>query len=344
MEAVPIPTNIDFTLASKIDRLLYDGLNVTDINGTILVKDGRVILDNEFQLLKGKFTIAGAYNTDDIEEPAFDFSLGIANLSIPEAFRSFETVKKLAPVAEKMTGNFSTDFKLSGVLDAAMNPQYDRLSGSGLLEIAQASLEDMKSLQALTLVSKLGDSDGIVAIKDVLMSAELKDGRVFLDPFDIKIGSYETNVSGSNGIDGSLDYLLKMDVPANAVTSTITSSISQLVGQSVPGGSDMILRLKMGGTYDKPVPTLDGIETKEGTNIKSAVTDQVKDEIDKKTAEVKEEAEAVKDSLVAEGKDKLNEAKEQVKGEAKNAVNKEIDKAKDQLKNLFKKKKKKKNN
>ena len=342
MEAVEIPKNIDFTLASKIDRLVYDGLDITNLNGTILVKDGQVILDNEFELLKGQFSIAGAYATENIEEPTFDFKLGIANLSIPEAFKSFESVQKFAPVAQKMTGSFSTDFALSGVLDAAMNPQYDRLTGSGLLEIAQASLENMKSLQALTLVSKLGDSDGIVALKDVLMSAELRDGRVYLEPFDVKIGSYQTNIAGSNGIDGSLDYDLRMDVPSSSVTSSITSTLTQFVGESIPANSDMVLRINMGGTYDDPKPTLAGVETKQGQSIQSSVKDQVKTQVKEQKDAAAEEAKAVKDSLVNEGKTKINETKEQIKDQTKETVTKEVDKVKDQIKNLFKKKKKKK--
>ncbi|MEL6556906.1 MAG: AsmA-like C-terminal region-containing protein [Bacteroidota bacterium] len=344
LEPVAIPKNIDFVLASTIDQLVYDGLSITDMTGDIIVRDGKVTLNNEFNLLKGQFTIAGDYSTDDIDKPAFNFKLGIADLSIPEAFKNFESVQKFAPIAKKMTGDFSTDFNVSGFLDGQMNPIYSELSGAGLLEIAEASLENMKSLQALTLVSKLGDSDGIVALKDVLMSAELKDGRVSLKPFDIKIGSYNTNVSGSSGIDGSLDYDMRMDVPANAVTSNVTSTIASLTKQSFNTQSDLVLRINMGGTYDQPKPTLAGVETKAGKSIQSEVKDQITAKVDEKKNEVAEEAKAVKDSLVATGKTKLDSAKNEVKQETKNAVTKEVDKAKDKIKSLFKKKKKKKNN
>lgn len=339
IEPVQIPKNIDFALASSIDKLVYDGLNITDMKGNIYIKDGKVILNNDFNLLKGKFTIAGAYNTDNVDKPAFDFKLGIKNLSIPEAFKNFESIQKFAPLAKKMTGDFSTDFNVSGFLDGQMNPIYSELSGAGILEIAEASLENMKSLQALTLVSKLGDSDGIVALKDVLMSAKLKDGRVFLDPFDIKIGSYKTNVSGSSGIDGSLNYDMRMLVPSSSITTSITSTLSGLTNQAIGTKSDLVLKINMGGTYDKPIPTLAGVETKEGQNIKTAVKNQVKTKVDDKKNEIKGEVKSLKDSLVTTGKTKLDSAKSEVKEGTKKVITKEVDKAKDKIKNLFKKKK-----
>ena len=339
LKAVAIPKNIDFVLASTIDKLVYDGLNITDMTGDIIVRDGKVTLNNNFNLLKGKFTIVGNYNTDNIDKPAFNFKLGIADLSIPEAFKNFESVQKFAPIAKKMTGDFSTDFNISGFLDGQMNPIYSQLSGAGLLQIAEATLENMRSLQALTLVSKLGDSDGIVTLKDVLMSAELKDGRVFLEPFDIKIDKYKTNIAGSSGIDGSLDYNMRMEVPSNSVTSTFTSALTSLTKQSVNNQSDLILKINMGGTYDKPKPTLMGVETKEGKSLQTEVKDQVKTKVDEKKNEVKQEVKTVKDSLVNTGKTKLDSVKNEVKQETKDAVTKEVDKAKDKIKNLFKKKK-----
>jgi len=330
-------------LSSSIDELIYDNLNITDAKGKILIKNGEVILDDlGFLLLDGKFMLTGVYDPRDIENPAFGFSMDIQDLSIPKAFKNFESVKKLVPIAEKMTGKFSTDFAMNGTLDQAMNPRYDQLSGKGILQVAQASLENLKSLQKLSAVSKLGDSDGIVALNDVLMSAEVKDGRVSVEPFDIKVGTYQTNVAGSSGIDGSLDYDLRMKVPANAVTNTVTSSLSQLTGQSLSGANDLVLRINMGGTFIDPKPKLAGVETAAGTTVQAAVKQQIKAKVDEKKKELEKEVAAKKDSLLNEGKDKVKDVKDDVKDKAKDALDKELDKAKDKLKGLFKKRKKKK--
>jgi hypothetical protein len=78
--------------------------------------------------------------------------------------------------------------------------------------VAQASLKDSKLISGITSLTKL-DNTSEVTMKDVLMSATIKEGRLSVKPFDVKFGSYKTTVAGSTGIDGSLDYKLKMDVP-----------------------------------------------------------------------------------------------------------------------------------
>ena len=42
---------------------------------------------------------------------------------------------------------------------------------------------------------------------------QIRDGRLFVEPFDVKLGGTTMNVSGSNGIDQSLQYALGLRVP-----------------------------------------------------------------------------------------------------------------------------------
>lgn len=344
MAIVVIPKNIDFTLNSSLDEIIYDNLTLTNAKGALLVKNGEVIMDGlNFNMLDGTFTMDGAYSTVDPEVPTFDFKLGIKELSIAQAYKAFSTVQVLAPVAEKMTGKFSTDFSIGGVLGEDMMPLYDQLTGDGLLNIASAAVADMKLLSAVSSVSNLSQKDGQLQLNDVLMFAEIKDGRVHLKPFDVSLGGYKTNISGSNGIDGSLNYDLKMDVPNGAVGQAVTNAISSFAGKTfAANNSDLVMRFNVGGVYDDPKVRLAGIETKEGTSIGSSVKAEVTEVIDEKKAEIAEEVNATKDSLVNQGKEIVSDAKDEVKDEIKDATKDEIDKAKDKLKGLLGKKKKKK--
>ena len=46
------------------------------------------------------------------------------------------------------------------------------------------------------------------------MSATISNGRLSVKPFDVKFGDIGTTISGSSGLDQSLDYSMKMMVPA----------------------------------------------------------------------------------------------------------------------------------
>ncbi|MDA0196291.1 MAG: hypothetical protein O2887_01650 [Bacteroidetes bacterium] len=354
LEVIRVPTNIDFLLKSNIGQILYDNLTIKDLKGDILVKDGAVRMQGVgFNLLDGKFELDGAYMTAGLENPVFDFDFKIKEMSIAQSFQAFNTVQKLAPIAEKMTGKFSTDFRMGGELGNDMMPLYDKLQGAGLLNIAQAAYKgDMKVLSAVSSATKLTSLSntadaGQITIKDLLMQTEIKDGRVHFQPFNLGIGGFQSTLSGSNGIDGSMDYIMKMDVPTGALAGAANNLLSSLTGGKPVVGDKVRLNLGVLGTYDDPKVKLLGTESAGGTSTQQVVKAKLQAEINQK----KEEAEAKIKQEIADQKAKAEEAakaeakkaaeavKEQVGDEVKDAVGDKADEAKDAVKSLFKKKK-----
>lgn len=345
LEVVRIPTDIDFVLTSKIDVIKYEDLDLKNFDGEVVIRDGALNLNEVgFNLLDGSFVMNGAYESAPaLEKPLYNFDFKIKELSIPSAFQSFVSVQKLVPVAEKMNGKFSTDLRIGGSLGSDMMPVYEDMQGAGLLEIANASLENVKLLSAISNVSKLNQDDGEVTLWDVLMSIEIKDGRIHVAPFDFTIGGRTATVSGSSGVDGSLDYAMSMDVPSGQVGQALNSAISSLAGVNNAVGKDITLNLGIGGTYDDPSvkllsakPGADG----EQTTVKAAVKEKVQQEVDEKKAEIKQELDAKKEEAKEEVQQKVDAAKEEVKQEVEEKKEEVKDKAKDAVKDLFNRKKK----
>ncbi len=356
LEVIRIPENIDFVLASQIDMIKYDTWELKDFGGKVIIREGAMKFEKAgFDLMDGHFELNGAYETAEaLENPLFNFDFGIEGLSIASAYQSFNTVKKLAPMAEKMTGKFSTDFKLNGSLAQDMMPIYEDMQGAGLVNIAQASLKDVKLLSAVSEVSKLKQEDGEVTLKDVLLSMEIKDGRIWVEPFDFKIGGRKATVAGSTGVDGSLNYAMSMDVPSGQVGEALNSVISGFAGIDNAIGQDITMNLGIEGSYDKPkVKLLSAKPTGSGgsSSLKAQLKDQANAELDKQKEEAKAQLEEKKDEVKAEVEEKVDEAKaaaeekvdetkEELKEEAEEKVDEVKDKAKDAVKDLFGKKKK----
>lgn len=323
---VEIPKNIDFRIEANLKEVLYTNMVLQQVKGVAYAKNG--ILDIEgisFNSLGGSFSLEGIYDTRDMEKPKFDLMLGIKDLAFKEAYKTFNTIKKLAPVAEKIDGNFSTDFRLHGLLAEDMTPNYSTLLGKGVIKVAQASLKDSKVISGVTSLTKMKDSDGI-SIKDLLVQAEVKDGRLHVKPFDVNIAGNKTTVSGSNGIDGSLDYLLKMNINAGAAGAAINSLISSVGGTS-SNSSSIKLNLKVGGSYENPKVSMAGSEAGESTssNTKAAIETKVSEEVDKAKAEAERKAKEETEKLKKEAEKKAKEEAEKLKK-----------KAKDKAKDLFK--------
>ena len=295
---IPVPRNIDFVLSSNIKAVKLMDFNITNASGDIIVKDGVANLNGlRFDMLGGNFVVTGAYNTRDIEHPKYDFGLKIDNMSIQQAASSFSIVKTFAPIAGLVQGKFSTDFKVDGELLKNMMPNMATVDGDGLIKIAQASLKDSKLLSGITSLTKLDDTDD-VTLKDVLMSASIDDGKLSVKPFDVSLGNYKTTVSGSTQLDGTIDYNLKMDVPAGKLGTQFNTLISKYSGQQTDPNSTIPLTIALVGKYNDPKPTL--VMDEQTEQVKEAVKEAAKEEGTKaieKAVEGTKAEEIVKDIL-----------------------------------------------
>jgi hypothetical protein len=367
LEVVRIPENVLFNMNASIGKVMYNNLEMKDVKSGLIVKDGKVSLDNaNMKTLNGTVGLKGSYDSKP-EKPLFDFGFKVKDISIPASFQSIDMIKKLAPIAEEMNGLLSTDFSMAGALGSDMMPDYATLTGGGLIQIIQASLDGdsqiMSGLTSLTKLSKISTA----TLDKIKMSAEIKDGRLFVKPFDVNLGSYKTTIEGSTGIDGSINYTMGMDVPAGQIGTQLNSLVSQVTGGKVTAGGDNIrLNIGLGGTYSKPEFGLRSVGASDGTNIKSAVTASVQAQVDAKKEEAKQqintkvdqakdsanvvldakkaELKAQADSLLKSQKDSLAANLATKAGVNKDSVDKKLEdakkKAESAIKGLLKKKKK----
>jgi hypothetical protein len=273
---IPVPRNVDFVLSSNIKTAKFMDFTITNATGDIIVRDGVANLNGlRFDMLGGNFVVDGAYNTKDLAHPAYDLGLKIDNMSIQQAANSFSIIKTYAPIAGLVTGKFSTNFKIDGELLKNMMPNMATVDGSGVIKIAQAALKDSKIISSITSLTKLSDTDD-VTLKNVLMSATIEDGRLSVKPFDVNFGNYKTTVSGSSQLDGTIDYDLKMDVPAGKLGTQFNALLSKYTGQKSDSNSTIPVTIALGGKYNDPKPSL--VMDEQAGQVKDAVKEAAKEE------------------------------------------------------------------
>jgi len=275
---IPIPDNIDFTLKSSVNTVKMMDYTMTNASGNIVLRNGIANLSGlHFGMLGGNFIVNGTYSAKDLKHPKYDLDLKIDKLSIQQAANSFSMIKSYVPIAGLINGDFSTDFKLNGELTQQMTPNLASLNGGGLVKVAQAALTKSSFVSGLTSLTKL-DNGGQVSMKDVLMSASIQNGRFSVKPFDVTIGSYATTISGSTGLDMSLDYSLKMMVPAGQLGSQAQSLLNQYTGSTQP--TDKIpVTIGVGGTVKNPSTKLIATEQKKQVEeaAKTVVTEKTQE-------------------------------------------------------------------
>jgi phosphatidate phosphatase PAH1 len=212
------------------------------------------------------------------------------------------------------------------------------VNGRGLIKVAQAALTQSKLVSGITSLTKLDNSDQ-VTLKDVLMSAAIKDGELSVKPFDVKFGEYKTNISGSTSLDGSINYLLKMNVPAGKLGSQLQGFINKNTGTN-NSTSEIPVTIALGGNYKDPKTSLLMDEQKQ--QVTQAVT-AVAEEKSKQAVQGILEGEKPKDvlnNILNPKKDTTNAAVGAPADSTKTDLKQETQKAlENKLQNLLKKKK-----
>jgi hypothetical protein len=69
-----------------------------------------------------------------------------------------------------------------------------------------------------------------VKAKDLNIDFTITDGRVNTKPFNIKLGDYVMNLSGSTGLDQTIDYRGKITIPESAGVASKIGTVDMTIG------------------------------------------------------------------------------------------------------------------
>lgn len=240
MGVIRVPENIDFRMQAAFRELLFDKMTLTDGKGTLLVRNGTVDMRNlSFNTMGGSVTMNGAYAAPQKKQPELNAAFDMRNISFAQAYQDLGLVQQLAPIFAGLKGNFSGNLQIDTPLDATMSPVMSAVQGKGALSTKDLSLSGVKFIdQVADIVKKPSLKE--IKVKDLNIDFEIKDGRVTTKPFDLKLGDYNMNLSGSTGLDQTIDYTGKITMPADGIASKL-------------GTVDMTI----GGTFTSPKVGID---------------------------------------------------------------------------------------
>ncbi|MBB6326482.1 hypothetical protein FHS59_002110 [Algoriphagus iocasae] len=335
MTVIELPENIDFNMSVAANEVIYDNMNLREVKGNMTLRNGVLNFnDASMKTLGGNIGLQGTYDPRDVSAPKFNFSLDIADLSIAEAFKTFNTVKAFAPIAQNLTGKFNSNLSFSGNLGQDMMPLLASLDGSGLLKIAETALRDSKILEGITTLTKLKDANTL-SLKNISIPISIENGVMDVKPFDVKLWDYEANVQGSAGFDGSINYLVNMQIPAGKFGAQANSLLATISGTQVDENTTIPLALNLSGTYNSPKIALAGGNSIE-TLLANALKARVSGESQALQAQATEQFNAAQDSIKKEMKLKAEVVQDSVKKVIESQTNATKDKAVEEAKKLLK--------
>ncbi len=235
-----IPKNIDFNMNVDMDEILFGTIALHNLNGTLAVKEGTADISNlTMHTMGGAAIMNGTYSTAQSESsPRLNASFALNELSFAQTFQELQLIQQMAPIFEKLNGNFSGKIRVDTELDSIMSPKLNTLTASGELRTRNLNLSGVDIIDRIAEATQREELKEI-NVKDLNLDFTIKDGRVTTAPFAINMGNTSLSLSGSTGLDQTIDYKGKLTLPSNS-----TSSINSI-------------GLKIGGKFNSPKITID---------------------------------------------------------------------------------------
>jgi len=320
---IKVPENIDFNFDALIDQFLYNKIKVNNVKGHIIAKNGILSFrETGMDLLGGKIEMNADYDTRDTLKPFMKADMNIESLGIKDAFNTFNTIQMLAPTAKGVNGKVSVRLSYSSQLGRDFMPVISTISGSGKLQSEEVTLVEsavynlMK--QSLKLSNKYSNT-----FKDINASFKVNNGRIYVSPFNTKVGNIKMNISGDQGIDQTLSYVIKTEIPRSELGSSVNSLIDNLSATAAAFGvafkpaDIMKVNVKVTGTFLKPVvtPFFGNTPPDSSAGMKETVKETIKEAVseglDQAKEKAKSEAEIQADKLIREAEEKGRQLREE---------------------------------
>lgn len=238
---IEVPRNIDFQMDAAMKQVVFDQMTFAQMNGKLLVKDGKVDMKNlSMNTLGGNVVMNGYYSTADLTKPQMDANFKLSNLSFTQTYKELNMARQMAPIFENLKGDYSGQLHVLTLLNPDMSPMLPTMQGSGSLSTKDLSLSGVKAIEQIAQAVNKPELKEM-KVKDMTLNFTIKEGRVITQPFDLKLGEYVLNLSGSTGLDQTIDYSGKIKLPASAGGFAKLSTID----------------LKIGGNFTSPKVSLD---------------------------------------------------------------------------------------
>jgi hypothetical protein len=264
-KAMKIPAFLNCTLNAKANTVLYDNLVLKAVSGKLIIQDQKATLENmKTSIFGGTIGMNGFVSTKE-KTPNFKMDLGLNQVDIQQSFTQLDMLKKIAPIAGVINGKLNSSIQLSGNLDAKkMTPDLKTISGdlAGQLLSTTINPSNAEILTELSANLKFIDLKKL-NLNDVKAKLSFKDGKVNVNPFDIKYQDIKVTVGGTHGFDQTMNYNLKLDVPAKYLGTEANKLIAKLSPSDANKLENIPVNAVLIGTFKSPKVT---------TDMKSAVS------------------------------------------------------------------------
>ncbi|MBQ5727038.1 MAG: AsmA family protein [Alistipes sp.] len=229
-EVVRVPDNIDFRMQTSFKEVLFNKMTFTDFNGLLTIKNSKINMQNlSLKTMGGSAVVNGSYATPTGQYPSLNAGFSLSEIGFAQAYNDLDIIRKLAPIFSGLTGNFSGTIRVDTKLDANMDPVINTFNAYGALSTKDLSLQKMPFLDQIADIVKKPSLKN-TKVKDLNIDFTVDKGRVHTKPFTLKVEDYVMVLSGSTGLDQTIDYRGTITIPDSAGKVAKLGTVDMTIG------------------------------------------------------------------------------------------------------------------
>jgi hypothetical protein len=304
---IRFPENIDFAMTVDVERIEFKDLVLENMEGNMQLIGGVAGIEQlQMDVIEGRIVSSGYVDTRG-EFAEVDFNLEMTGMDIPSAYESLVSIKKMLPIARYCRGKANVEMHYHSLMDNTFTPLYESIDAKG--DAFTKGLQFYK-LDEFVPLSQLLNNEKFteMAPDEVDVGFTVRDGRIIFNPFDWEIDQSKFEVSGSHGIDLSMDYKMAMDIAKSDLGTGVNELMQGLTvlaagaGISIPQSDYIKILATIGGTFNRPKFNTDLSENlkSSGEQVRNAVEERITEEVEKVEEQVREELGGQAEKIVAD--------------------------------------------
>ncbi|MGL5682546.1 MAG: AsmA-like C-terminal region-containing protein [Marinifilaceae bacterium] len=245
-----IPNNIDLELTTNIKQLIFDRLEIKNIDGNIHLSDRVARLSNlTMNMLNGQLKLNGAYSSKNIDTPEVNLSTQVSNFDINALYNSFSIIKKNLPMAMNCSGLLSGQLDIQSPLSQTMEFIPEKMNIKGNLSSQNILINENGALKALGSVVNSEELKRI-SIQQLNIPFSMTNGNITVSPFTTSFAGNKLTMQGTQSVDGQMNYAIALDVKRKFFGPDVEKLLKQVPGSA--SIESLPIEVDIQGTLSKP--------------------------------------------------------------------------------------------
>jgi len=210
---IMVPGNVNLNFSADVKKVKYNGLELNDVKGQMIVNYGSIILKQVgFNLIGAPVTMDAAYTSINPKKATFDYHLNAKDFDIKKAYNQIKLFRDMATSAKSASGQVSLEYQLSGRLNQNMQPVYPSLKGGGVLSVKKIKLHGFKLFSA---VGSKTDHKGLDSgdVSKVNIETSIANNIITIKQTKIKMAGFRLKFGGQVSFDNTLNLQFRLGLP-----------------------------------------------------------------------------------------------------------------------------------